>query len=86
VSAQLVSVLDGILGFYSLLILVYVLMTWIPLRGVLWEIHQVIGSVVEPYLGLFRRIIPPLGSIDISPIVAILVVGLVRSFIRGLLG
>lgn len=85
-SAQLVSVLDGILGFYSLLILVYVLMTWIPLRGVLWEIHQVIGSVVEPYLGLFRRIIPPLGSIDISPIVAILVVGLVRSFIRGLLG
>lgn len=75
------AVLSGVLGFYALLILVYVLMTWLPMRGVVLEIHQVIGSIVEPYLGLFRRVIPPIGNVDISPIAAILVLNLVRSFI-----
>ena len=34
-------------------------------------------DVSEPYLGIFRRFIPPIGPIDISPIVAILVLQLV---------
>ena len=44
-------------------------------------------DVTEPYLGLFRRFIPPIGPVDVSPIVAILVLqivgGLLVDLIRG---
>ena len=44
-------------------------------------------DVTEPYLGLFRRFIPPIGPVDVSPIVAILVLqivgGIIISLIRG---
>lgn len=80
-SLQLAQVLSGVLRFYSFLIVVYVLMTWLPLRGGVLEIHQVIGSIVEPFLGVFRRFIPPLGSVDISPIAAIIVLNLVQGLI-----
>ncbi len=82
-SPQIVSILSGVISFYSFLIIVYVLMTWLPMRGAVLEVHQVIGSIVEPYLGLFRRIIPPLGNIDISPIVAIIVLNILQTVIYG---
>ncbi len=59
--------------FYSILIIVYVLMSWFPKSGIFEDIYRVLGSVVEPYVGLFRRIIPPLGMVDITPIIALLV-------------
>jgi uncharacterized protein YggT (Ycf19 family) len=37
--------------------------------------------VCEPYLRLFRRFIPPLGAIDLSPMVAIIVLYFVRSLL-----
>jgi YggT family protein len=38
-------------------------------------------DVVEPYLSIFRRFIPPIGPIDVSPIVAILVLQIVGRLI-----
>ncbi len=70
-----VNILYSLIHLYSILIVVYVLMSWIPrgASGVVEDIRSVLGSVCEPYLSLFRRIIPPLGMVDFSPIVAILV-------------
>ena len=42
-------------------------------------------DVTEPYLGLFRRFIPPIGPVDVSPIVAILVLQIVGFFLIGLI-
>lgn len=55
---------------YSFLILVYILASWVP------EVHykkwyRWIARCVEPYLQFFRRIIPRIGIIDISPIIAL---------------
>ncbi len=60
---------------YSLIIFVYVMMSWLPVsRGVLADIYQVLGKVCDPYLNLFRKIIPPIGGmVDVTPIVALLV-------------
>ncbi|HET6351886.1 MAG TPA: YggT family protein [Coriobacteriia bacterium] len=82
---MLVNVLDRVLYFYSTLIIIYVLMSWFPVSGVFEEIYRVLGSVCEPYLGLFRRIIPPIGMIDISPIVAILVLNVLTSLLHRVL-
>jgi YggT family protein len=60
-------------------------MSWIPVKGVLYDVYRVLGSVVEPYLRLFRRIIPPIGMVDISPIVAIIVLQVVGRALVNLL-
>jgi len=70
-----------LIRFYSWLIIAYVLMSWFPISGVLVEIYSVLGSIVEPYLSLFRRFIPPVGAVDISPIVAILVLQVAAQFL-----
>ena len=72
--------------FYVGIIFVYILMSWIPsMRGVIADIYDALGRLCEPYLGLFRRLIPPLGAggvgIDFSPILAIIVLQLVVRFL-----
>ena len=58
---------------YFLLIFAYILMSWIRLPYSLWlnRIQRFLYDVCEPYLRLFRRILPPFGPLDLSPIVAI---------------
>jgi YggT family protein len=75
------AIIGTLLYFYGVLIVVYVLMSWFPISGVLAEIHNVLGSIVEPYLSLFRRFIPPVGAVDISPMVAILVLMAIRALL-----
>ncbi len=59
---------------YILLILLYILSSWVPrppyaLNPFLRFLHD----VCDPYLRLFRRIIPPIGPVDLSPIPALAV-------------
>ncbi|MBS3974863.1 MAG: YggT family protein [Actinobacteria bacterium] len=83
---SLAQILMRAIDFYSLLIIVYVLLSWLPASGTVWEIRRILGTVVEPYIGIFRRIIPNLGMIDISPLVAILVLSwLVRPLLLAVL-
>jgi YggT family protein len=75
----------SLVRFYLWLIVAYVLMSWFPMRGVLADIQHVLASIVEPYLSIFRRFIPPIGAVDISPIIAILVLQLVANYVLVLL-
>lgn len=60
---------------YVLLIFVHIIMSWfqLPYRPWLYRIRQFLADVCEPYLRLYRRFLPPLGPLDLSPMVAILV-------------
>jgi len=82
---SVVGILFQVVQFYIFLIIAYVLMSWFPLKGVLLDLYGVLASIVEPYLGLFRRFIPPIGSVDISPIVAILVLQVLVRLVAQLL-
>lgn len=82
---QLVSIIAGVVQFYGFLIFAYVVMSWFPVRGIGADIYQVIGSLVEPYIGIFRRIIPPMGALDLSPMVAYFVLIVVSRFVLSLL-
>lgn len=83
----LANVLMALINFYSILIVVYVLMSWIPRGavGIIEDIRSVLASVCEPYLSLFRRVIPPLGMVDVSPIVAILALELISGLVVAIL-
>ncbi|MFS0727623.1 YggT family protein [Paenibacillus sp. 1P07SE] len=56
---------------YTFMIIGYVLMSWLPnLRESF--VGELLGKFVEPYLSVFRRIIPPIGGVlDLSPILAV---------------
>ncbi|TCS84397.1 YggT family protein [Tepidibacillus fermentans] len=70
----MISLLTQIIQFayniYFYMIFVYILMSWIP-QMAQSPIGELLARLVEPYLRPFRRFIPPIGMIDISPIVAI---------------
>jgi YggT family protein len=78
---------------YFILIFIRILLSWIPrmpyypwLRTIVDFVHQ----VTDPYLNIFRRIIPPLGgggfAIDLSPILAIIVLSIVWRVVVALIG
>lgn len=72
---------------YSMIIFVYILMSWFPLGvGIVGDVYRFLGKLCDPYLDIFRRFIPPIGGmIDVSPIVALLVLQLITRFVVGLL-
>ena len=72
---------------YILLILVYILSSWIRLPYSPWlnRIQRFLYDVCEPYLRLFRRIIPPLGPLDLSPMGAIIVLYVIQGVVGRLL-
>ncbi|MCM3637944.1 YggT family protein [Sporosarcina luteola] len=78
----LFSIILRAIDIYLILLIVYILMSWVPAsRETKFGIF--LGKITEPYLGFFRKFIPPLGMIDISPIVAIFVLNyLVSSGVR----
>ncbi|MBN2404240.1 MAG: YggT family protein [Coriobacteriia bacterium] len=73
---SLASIVSQIISFYGILIFVYVIMSWFRPRGVFYDLYRVLGSLCEPYIGLFRRIVPTGGGLDFSPMVALLVLQL----------
>jgi YggT family protein len=56
---------------YSLLIFAYVITSWVRLPYSLNKFQRFLYDVCDPYLRLLRRVLPPLGPLDLSPIVAI---------------
>jgi uncharacterized protein YggT (Ycf19 family) len=91
---QIADFLSALILVYVILIIAYILMTLffgfggrIPYSRWSRAIMDFLSEVVEPYLSIFRRFIPPIGPLDISPIVAILVLqiggGLIVNAIQG---
>jgi YggT family protein len=85
VTQQAVGIGQSIIQFYIFLMIIYVLMSWFPMRGLLADVQSVLGTIVEPYLSIFRRFIPPIGNVDVSPIVAYFVLILISNFALPLL-
>jgi uncharacterized protein YggT (Ycf19 family) len=84
---------SALVTVYWIIILAYILVGWLEAFGARIPYSRATSAVIgflrsasEPYLGLFRRILPPMGGIDFSPIVAILVLvfvgGIVSDAIR----
>jgi YggT family protein len=70
---------------YVLIIFAYIITSWIRMPYSLNRIQRFLYDVCEPYLKLFRRILPPLGPLDLSPIIAIFFLYLILRLIVALL-
>jgi len=81
----LATVLSNIVNIYVICIVVWALLSWFRGHGrVVYELHQALGKIVEPYVKLFRRFIPVMGGMDFSPLVAMLVMEAVAQLILNL--
>lgn len=94
-SWQLVGAIDrnDVADYVSALFLVYlilifarIVLSFVPrmpynptLRTVVGFIHE----VTDPYLNLFRRVIPPVGPLDLSPILAIFLLYILQAIVVG---
>ncbi|NBU06414.1 MAG: YggT family protein [Acidimicrobiia bacterium] len=78
--------ISGLIGLYTLVIFVRIILSWFPINpsGPLGQVARVLFQVTEPVLGSARRIIPSIGPIDISPIIVVVGLGFVQSFLAGL--
>jgi uncharacterized protein YggT (Ycf19 family) len=83
----LISFVTALYYVYTILILLYIILSWVQLPYNVWigRIRTFLHDTVEPYLGLFRRLIPPIGMFDVSPIVALVVLGLVYQVVVSVL-
>ena len=80
--ATFLQVLTQTLEIYSLILIVRVLLSWFPNLDWSNPVLSSISSITDPYLNAFRGLIPAIGGIDISPILAFLALNLMQ----GLLG
>ena len=73
---------------YTLLLFAYILLSWVklPYSPILNRVQRFLYDVCEPYLRLFRRVLPSFGPLDLSPIVAIVVLYIIGRVIQALLG
>ena len=78
--------IDVFIYVYVLLIFVYVLTSWVRLPYSTWvrRVSDFLRDVCEPYLRIFRRILPPLGPLDLSPVVAIFALFALKALVDAL--
>jgi YggT family protein len=80
----LINILDKLFLFYTLMLIVRIFSSWVP-EFQHTKFIQFIAFYTDPYLNLFRRFIPPLGMLDLSPIVAFLFLSFLQQGLINLL-
>lgn len=85
-------ILDALLGLLILAIIVSAILSWLVAFGVInlrnqfvYGVVRFLDAVTRPVLAPFQRIIPPLGGVDISPIIAILVLQGIKIYLLPML-
>ncbi|MFM9041409.1 MAG: YggT family protein [Vulcanococcus sp.] len=82
VVGDLIGVLAQTLSIYTLILLVRVLLSWFPNLDWGNPVLSTVSAITDPYLGVFRGLIPPLGGLDLSAIVAFLALQLIQTLLE----
>ena len=75
----LIEALSKFLSIYFVLLLVRILLSWFPNVDWFSPPFSVLSQITDPYLNLFRSIIPPMGGIDLSPMLAFFLLWIVQT-------
>jgi YggT family protein len=75
------TIISSFLGIYSTILLIRVLLTWFPSINWSDQPFEAVAQLTDPYLNIFRSIIPPLGGFDISSMLAIFALQFAQSIV-----
>ena len=83
-----IALVNWVFLVYTLFVFVHILLSWFQLPYYPWlaKVRGVLYDTVEPYLRIFRGLIPPLGMFDLSPIVALIVLQVLNRVVVAVLG
>jgi YggT family protein len=75
------QIVVGLINLINLLVIIWCLLSWFP--NIRWydEPFRTLDRIVSPILAPFKKVIPPIGNIDISPMVAMIVLQMLGSFL-----
>jgi len=79
----LLQVLAQTLSIYLLVLLVRVLLSWFPNLDWSNPLLAGVSAITDPYLNAFRGLIPPIGGLDLSALLAFLALQLAQSLLNG---
>ena len=77
----LLGVLAQTLSIYTVVLIVRVLLSWFPNLDWGNPVLSAVSSITDPYLNVFRGLIPPLGGLDLSAIIAFIALNLVQQLL-----
>lgn len=80
-----VQLLDGILGIFSLVLFVWCLLSWFPNINMYDQPWRTLDRIIRPVLTPLQRIIPPVGNIDLSPMVLLFALQFVQRIVHSFL-
>jgi YggT family protein len=85
--SSLASFVNVFIWVYILLLFAYILTSWVRLPYSPWlnRVQRFLYDVCNPYLSIFRRFIPTFGPLDLSPMVAIIVLFVLSNILTSLL-
>jgi YggT family protein len=80
----LITTLSTFVALYSYVLIIRVLLTWFP--SINWDSQPfaALSQISDPYLNLFRSIIPAIGGMDFSPILAFIALNIIGEVLNGL--
>ncbi len=73
-----VTLISNIIYLYLVFMTIRILLTWFPNVNFYDPPLSWLAQITDPYLNIFRSIIPPIGGMDVSPILAFLLLKVVR--------
>ena len=84
ITISIFEVIRTTLSLYYFLLIIRILLTWFP--GIDWNngILSALTSITDPYLNIFRGIIPPIGGFDISSLLALILFQVIQGLIPSL--
>lgn len=82
---DLIGLVDGAVRLLTVLVIIRVLLTWVPSVDYGHPLIRLIVRITDPILLPVRRILPPMGGLDLSPIIAILLLNLAGQLLHQLL-
>ena len=79
----LLQVLGQTISIYTLVLLVRVLLSWFPNLDWSNPILSGVSAITDPYLNAFRGLIPPVGGLDLSALLAFIALQLAQTLLEG---
>ena len=82
---MILSIVSALLNAYCLLIVAWAILSWfMNANKTARDIYNALDVIVSPYVNLFRKFIPPMGGVDFSPLVALILLQLVARVLIGI--
>jgi YggT family protein len=82
---DVVSVLGGglrqFIQIYTVILIIRILLTWFPTVNWSSQPFAALSQLTDPYLNLFRSLLPPMGGFDLSPMLAIFLLQIIGGLI-----